>query len=65
MRTMTLFILVFLLLTLALFVAGVARAQLTMSNVGEGGFGTTSAGGCSGTIDLSTGCTQPMFGGVL
>lgn len=30
------------------------------SKKGVGGGG----GGCSGTIDLSTGCVQPMFGGL-
>lgn len=31
-----------------------------INNLGVGG--GSSGGGCSGTIDLSTGCAQPMLG---
>lgn len=34
------------------------------SYMGIEGSGTTVVGACAGTIDLSTGCVQPMLGGL-
>lgn len=44
-----------------LIAAGTAYAQLTQTGAGKvaGGGGPPSA--CDGTIDLSTGCVQPML----
>jgi len=42
-----------------------ASAQLLTTNVGPGSFGGTTLPSCgAGVIDLSTGCTQPMLGGL-
>lgn len=42
-----------------------ASAQLLTTGVGQGGFGGAAVAACgTGVIDLSTGCTQPMLGGL-
>lgn len=35
-----------------------------INNLGVGGGSVTPPGTCTGTIDLSTGCVQPMLGGL-
>lgn len=45
-----------------LLLSGVAYAE-KLRFYGAGGAGPPSAG-CDGTIDLSTGCAQPMLGGL-
>lgn len=58
------------LILVAVFViscAAIACAQLPMLNFGSGtgGQGGTPLAACgSGTINLSTGCPQPMLGGL-
>ena len=43
-----------------------AQAQIwIMSPANQGGGGARHSGGaCNGTIDLSSGCAQPMLGGI-
>lgn len=52
-----------ILLMLSLLVVG-ARAQLLhgVTDALSGGGSPTPPAGCSGTIDFSTGCVQPMLG---
>lgn len=39
-----------------------ANAQMLLLHVGPGGFGGSAPpSSCTGTIDLSTGCVQPML----
>ena len=43
--------------------AGVAIGPGGISRNGTGATGFIPPAGCTGTIDLSTGCAQPMLGG--
>lgn len=55
------------LIVLALCGAAVlaAHADMLMMGIGPGSFNSTPAVNCgTGVIDLSTGCPQPMLGGV-
>ena len=52
-------------LALAYVSAALGNGSLMMMGVGPGQSGTGGSGGtCSGTIDLSTGCVQPMLRGL-
>jgi hypothetical protein len=62
-----------ILILLLMSLASASAYELTgiISGSGVGGTGLTGrigtmggGGACSGTIDLSTGCTQPMLGGL-
>ena len=62
---MRIFLIITLLLAGVLAASPTADAQLTMTYFGEGGIGSGGGGGgCTGAIDLSTGCAQPMLGGL-
>jgi hypothetical protein len=54
----------------AIIIAALIAATLSsawagrLSLLGAGGVAAGGGGGCNGTIDLSKGCTLPMFGGL-
>jgi len=54
-----------LLVGLLLALGSIApQAQLLITGAGSAsGSGGGGGGGCNGTINLSTGCAQPMLGG--
>lgn len=47
----------------ALLMVALAHAE-RITTTPRGGGGGGGGGSCNGTIDLSTGCSQPMLGGL-
>lgn len=51
-------------LTILLLILATAASAERLRFYGQGGAGPSPPGACNGTVDLSTGCPQPMLGGL-